>query len=133
MENEVKERFAVERRYSEYTYEELRQEVGELTDKARKAEQLGMVNEYAVHQRKITMAKAYMLNPKDFKKGDTYEIEGDPYHTFYIVYRNGVFAWGYRKDQHGNFVEKEEEDHYTREPEEALPISVLGNRVKSDE
>ncbi|SIS48676.1 YfhH family protein [Salimicrobium flavidum] len=123
----------MERRYSDYTYEELRQEVGELTDKARKAEQFGMVNEYAVYERKITMAKAYMLNPKEFKKGDTHEIEGDPSHTFYIVYINGVFAWGYRKDQHGRFVEKEEGDHITGEPEEALPISMLGRRVTSDE
>lgn len=123
----------MERRYSEYTYEELRQEIGELTDKARKAEQFGMVNEYAVHERKIMMAKAYMMNPKDFKKGDTHEIEGDPSHTFYIVYINGVFAWGFRKDQHGNFVEKEVEDHFTAEPEEALPISMLGQKVKSDD
>ncbi|WP_093107811.1 YfhH family protein [Salimicrobium album] len=129
----VKERFTVERRYSEYTYEELRREVGELTEKARKAEQFGMVNEYAVHQRKITMAQAYMLNPKDFKKGETYEIEGDPSHTFYIVYINGVFAWGFRKDQHGNYVEKKEEERITGEPEEALPISMLGARIDIDE
>lgn len=112
----------MERRYSDYTYEELRQEVAELTEKARKAEQMGMVNEYAVHERKIIMAKSYMINPEEFAAGETYQIEGDPEHTFYIEYMNGVFAWGYRQN---NLEEK-----VTEEKEEALPISMLGQKVK---
>lgn len=112
----------MERRYSDYTYEELRQEVAELTEKARKAEQMGMVNEYAVHERKIIMAKSYMLNPGEFSAGETYELEGDPEHTFFIDYMNGVFAWGYRKNHAGEKV--------TEEKEEALPISMLGTKVK---
>ena len=91
---------------------ELKQEIALLTEKARKAEQLGIVNEYAVLERKVVMAKAYLLNPDDFKPGQSYEIESDPGSYFSIVYLNGVFAWGHRK---GN--EKGEE--------EALPISML--------
>ena len=90
---------------------ELRQEISLLTEKARKAEQLGIVNEYAVLERKIVMAKAYLLNPKDFIPGELYEIEGDPGSYFKIDYINGVFAWGYRLAG--------------QKEEEALPISVL--------
>ncbi|MBH0231114.1 YfhH family protein [Halobacillus yeomjeoni] len=111
----------MERRYSDYTYEELRQEVAELTEKARKAEQMGMVNEYAVHERKIIMAKSYMMNPEEFQSGETYEVEGDPAHTFHIQYMNGVFAWGFRQNKQGEKV--------TEEEEEALPISMLGKKV----
>lgn len=106
-----------EKRYSEYTEYELQQEMASLSEKARKAEQLGMVNEYAVLERKIAMAKAYLLNPDDFKPGDVYEIEGDPGSFFKIDYMNGVFAWGSRLNGDGK--------------EEALPISLLGKKRQS--
>lgn len=100
-----------EKRYSEMTEYELRQEIASLNERARKAEQLGMVNEFAVLERKAVMAKAYLLNPEDFIPGETYEIEGDPGMFFKIDYLNGVFAWGHRVDG--------------EEREEALPISML--------
>ncbi|GIN39512.1 YfhH family protein [Heyndrickxia oleronia] len=100
-----------EKRYSQMTEYELRQEISLLTEKTRKAEQLGIVNEYAVLERKIVMAKAYLLNPKDFIPGELYEIDGDPGSYFKIDYINGVFAWGYRLAG--------------QKEEEALPISVL--------
>lgn len=100
-----------EKRYSQMTEYELKQEIASLTEKARKAEQLGIVNEYAVLERKAIMAKAYLLDPKDFIPGEMYEIEGDPGVYFKIDYMNGVFAWGYRL---GGSNE-----------EEALPISLL--------
>ena len=70
-----------------------------------------MVNEFAVLERKSIMAKAYLLNPDDFKPGEIYQIEGDPGVYFKIDYLNGVFAWGYRLGGNGK--------------EEALPISML--------
>lgn len=102
-----------EKRYSELSEYELKQEIARLKEKARKAEQMGIVNEYAVLQRKIYMAKAYLLNPDDFKPNEIYEIQGDPGTYFQIEYINGVFAWGYRL---GKGTEKE-----------ALPISMLIN------
>lgn len=101
-----------EKRYSEMTPYELQQEISRLNEKARKAEQMGMVNEYAVLERKAVMAKSYLLNPDDFKPGEIYEIEGDPGEYFKIDYLNGVFAWGNRVSG-GN------------KEEEALPISML--------
>ncbi|MBP2242700.1 hypothetical protein J2Z40_003280 [Cytobacillus eiseniae] len=99
------------KRYSSMTQYELQQEISKLNEKARKAEQMGMVNEFAVMERKVVMAKSYLLNPDDYKAGEIYEIEGDPGSYFKIDYMNGVFAWGYRLN--GD------------KAEEALPISLL--------
>ena len=100
-----------EKRYSTMTEHELRQEISMLQEKARKAEQMGMVSEFAVLERKVQMAKAYLVDPTSFKSGEIYELEGNPGQYFKIVYINGVFAWGYRLKGDGN--------------EEALPISLL--------
>lgn len=100
-----------EKRYSEMTEYELKQEIASLHEKARKAEQMGMINEYAVLERKAAMAKAYLLDPDDFKPGEIYQIEGDPGQSFKIDYMNGVFAWGVRIGGDRK--------------EEALPISML--------
>jgi hypothetical protein len=100
-----------ERRYSTMTEQELKQEIAQLLEKARKAEQMGMVSEYAVLERKAVMARAYLLDPANFKPGEIYELEGDPGEYFKIDYLNGVFAWGYRLKGDGK--------------EEALPISML--------
>ncbi|KAA6444022.1 MULTISPECIES: YfhH family protein [Bacillus] len=100
----------MDKRYSQMTEHELHTEIAGLSEKARKAEQLGIVNELAVLERKITMAKAYLLKPEDFSPGESYQIEGAE-DEFHISYLNGVFAWGFRKS--------------SPEQEEALPISVL--------
>ncbi len=100
-----------EKRYSEMTEFELKQEISRLKEKARKAEQLGIVNEFAVLERKAVMAQAYLMNPDDFEPGKMYEIIGAPGSYFKIDYMNGVFAWGYRLDGNGK--------------EEGLPISML--------
>ncbi|MBM7587098.1 hypothetical protein JOC86_003671 [Bacillus pakistanensis] len=106
-----------EKRYSELTEYQLKQEIAELKEKARKAEQLGIVNEFAVLERKALMAEAYLLDPNDFSAGEIYGIEGDPGTYFKIDYLNGVFAWGYRLGGDGK--------------EEALPISLLTRKKSS--
>ena len=62
-----------EKRYSTMTEHELRQEIGTLQEQARKAEQMGMVNEFAVLERKVQMARAYLIDPNLFKAGEIYE------------------------------------------------------------
>jgi hypothetical protein len=104
-------RMQQDKRYSTMTEYELNQEIALLQEKARKAEQLGMVNEFAVLDRKVTMAKAYLLNPESYAPGEIYELVGDPGQYFKVDYLNGVFAWGYRLKGDGK--------------EEALPISML--------
>ncbi|MBM7717050.1 YfhH family protein [Siminovitchia sp. FSL H7-0308] len=100
-----------EKRYSQMTEAELKAEIAKVKEEARKAEQMGMVNQFAVLERKAVMAKAYLLDPADFKPGTIYGIDGDPGSYFKIDYLNGVFAWGYRLGGSGK--------------EEALPISLL--------
>ncbi|WP_070121069.1 YfhH family protein [Bacillus marinisedimentorum] len=101
----------MEKRYSQMTEYELKQEIANLTEKARKAEQMGMVNEFAVYERKIDMAKSYLLDPSNYNPGEVYEIANDPGSYFKINYLNGIFAWGTRL--------------YVKKKEEALPISLL--------
>jgi hypothetical protein len=103
--------------YSEMTEFEINQEIAVLNDKAKKASQLGIVNEYAVLERKVALAKSYLLNPDDFKPGEIYEINGDPGSYFKVDNLNGVFAWGYRLG--GD------------KKEEALPISLLKNLTRN--
>lgn len=100
-----------EKRYSEMEEVELKQEIARLREKARKAEQMGIVNEFAVYERRATMAQAYLLNPDEFKPGKLYELKTDPGQYFKVEYMNGVFAWGYRMTGDGK--------------EEGIPISLL--------
>lgn len=100
-----------EKRYSEMAEIELKQEIARLREKARKAEQLGILNEFAVYERRVTMAQAYLLNPDEFKPGKLYELKTDPGQYFKVEYMNGVFAWGYRMSGNGK--------------EEGIPISLL--------
>lgn len=102
---------AIEKKYSDMTEAELRQEIANLLEKARKASQLGHVNEFAVYERKAVMAQAYLVDPAQFQKGEVYRIEGDPGVFFQVDYLKGRFAWGYRLGG--------------TKYEEALPISML--------
>lgn len=100
--------------YSEMSDHELRQEIATLKEKAQKAEQMGMVNEYAVYERKMMVAKAYMMDPSIYEEGDIYEFAAEHNGTFEISYIKGYFAWGYKN---GN------------NELEAFPISMLGNKI----
>lgn len=101
----------MDKKYSQMTPEELRQEIANLKEKARKAEQLGIVNEFAVYERKATMAQSYLIDPKTIVPGEMYKISGDPGVYFKVDYLKGRFAWGHRLG--GDYFE------------EALPIALL--------
>jgi len=107
-------------RYSDYSVEQLRDEIAKLKEKAQKAEQLGNISEVAVNERKMQVAVAYTMNPEDFEGGAKYELRTEPGFSFKVNYINGVFAWGHRIDLLGKQSEEEE----------ALPISLLGQQVK---
>lgn len=100
-----------DKKYSDMTEHELRTEIANLREKARKAEQLGIVNEYAVYQRKVVMAEAFLIDPATIDIGEIYRIEGDEGMFFQVDYLKGRFAWGHRL---GGTLAKE-----------ALPISML--------
>lgn len=100
-----------EKKYSDMNEHELRSEIGRLMEKARKAEQMGMINEFAVYQRKALMAKSYMIDPATIVPGEMYRIDGDEGVFFQVDYLKGRFAWGYRLGG--------------SRAEEALPIAML--------
>jgi hypothetical protein len=104
----------MEKRFSEMTEWEIKSEIAALHARAQKAEQMGMISEYAVYERKISLAKCYLIDPGSIKSGQDYSVKGDPGSTFSVLYLNGVFAWGYKNKQ---------------STLEALPISVLETEV----
>lgn len=101
----------MEKAYAQMTEQELREEIARLKEKARKAEQLGIVNEFAVYERKAIMASAYLVDPATIVPGEMYRIDGAPGEFFKVEYLKGRFAWGYRLGG--------------EQFEEALPISIL--------
>ncbi|MFX3619273.1 MAG: YfhH family protein [Sporolactobacillus sp.] len=103
----------MEKRFSEMTPSELATQIGRFTDHARKAEQMGMINEFLVYERKIDMAKAYLMDPASFHPGETYLVDDQP---FTIDYMKGNFAWG-------KFLNGDDQQH-------AYPISLLKRMKK---
>ncbi|MGY4690548.1 YfhH family protein [Salibacterium sp. K-3] len=99
----------MKKKYSQMTEQELWDELRELNEKSKKAEQLGNASEFAVHEQRRIMAEAYLLNPDDFMSGQRYSLKQEA-GTFFVKYYNGVFAWGFR----------ERSDKL-----EAVPISLL--------
>lgn len=107
-------------RYSDLTVEQLRAELGKLKEESQKAEQLGDVSKVEIYERKIQMASSYMLNPDEFKPDDIHQLNGDPGYTYKIDYIDGVMAWGHRINLLNEVFEEQE----------ALPISLLGERLE---
>src|SRR5690625_8040090 len=103
-------------RYSDYTMEQLREELGTLKEKAQKAEQLGELHKVTIYERKMQIVASYMINPDQFNPGDIHHLNGDPGYTFKINYINSVMAWGHRI----NLIDE------MRVKEDALPIFLLG-------
>lgn len=106
--------------YSDYTVEQLREELGSLVEQSQKAQQLGEVSKYEIIERKIQLVSSYMMNPDEFKSGDTHRLKGDPGYTFKISFIEGIMAWGHRINLLGEQVEREE----------ALPIALLDERIE---
>lgn len=106
-------------RYSDYSVEQLFKEIGELKEKALKAEQQGNISEVQINERKMQVAISYTMNPDEFKPEEIYQLKMEPGFRFQTEYINGIFAWGYRI----NLLD----ERY--EAIEALPISLLGKKV----
>ncbi|HLR70802.1 MAG TPA: YfhH family protein [Pseudogracilibacillus sp.] len=107
-------------RYSDYSVEQLRAELGKVKEKAQTAEQLGEINKVAIYERKIQIISSYMLNPDEYKANDIHQLQGDPGYKFKINYINGIMAWGHRINLLGEILEQEE----------ALPIAMLGEKIE---
>ncbi|WZX99265.1 YfhH family protein [Bacillus sp. FSL W7-1360] len=88
----------MDKRFSEMDEHELKLEIAMLNEKARKAEQLGHANEYAVYERRKAIAESYLLDPAAFESGCAYAMT-DGTSIFEVSYMNGRFAWGYRSGE----------------------------------
>ncbi|TMV42749.1 DUF1811 family protein [Paenibacillus mesophilus] len=77
------------KRYGEMNREELLAEVDMLEAEKRKAE---FPSQTEMLERKIWMAKAYMMASESFPQG-MYEVEGYS-EPFELLYVNGIMAWG---------------------------------------
>lgn len=85
------------KRFSQMTEFEIREALKELREKVQQAFSMGNTSEMAVYERKANMAEAYLLNPDDFKPGESFYIKGDKEGApLTIKYLDGVFAWGTR-------------------------------------
>ena len=65
---------------------ELREEIAFLKEKARKAEQLGIINEFAVYERKALMVAAYLVDLDTIVPGEMYRIDGSDNEFFQVDY-----------------------------------------------
>jgi hypothetical protein len=83
-------------KFSEMTEVELLNEIGALTEKAHKAEQMGNVSEFSVLDRKIAVAKSYLVDSSKIKLGELTQLKYESESYFFVEEIKGVFAWGYR-------------------------------------
>ncbi|ATD29802.1 YfhH family protein [Macrococcoides bohemicum] len=85
-----------EKKLIEMNEHELREIVGTYREKARKAETMGIVNEYEVWMRKALIAESYMVDTKKVEIGKVYQLIGNQKAYFKVERIKGVFAWGFR-------------------------------------
>ncbi|KAA1037672.1 YfhH family protein [Macrococcus equipercicus] len=80
----------------EMTAHELREVIAHYREQARKAETMGVINEYEVYQRKALIAESYLVDPDLVTIGQVYRLIGIEDHYFKVERIKGIFAWGFR-------------------------------------
>lgn len=75
---------------------ELCEVIGSYREKARKAETMGVVNEYEVWMRKALIAESYLVDVNKVEIGKVYQLIGNQKEYFKVEHIKGVFAWGFR-------------------------------------
>lgn len=80
----------------EMTEHELREVIAHYRERARKAETMGVINEYEVYQRKALIAESYLVDPTTVKVGQVYRLVGVEAYYFKVERIKGIFAWGFR-------------------------------------
>ncbi|UTH06394.1 YfhH family protein [Macrococcoides canis] len=85
-----------EKKLIEMTPHELQQITAHYREKARKAEMMGVVNEYEVWMRKALIAESYLVDAQKVQPGKVYALVGNEPEYFKVDRVKGVFAWGFR-------------------------------------
>ncbi|MCU5746234.1 YfhH family protein [Staphylococcus sp. SQ8-PEA] len=100
-----------QKKLSEMTEQEIRQEIQMYKEKMRKAEMNGIYNEYDVYVNKTIIAESYLVDQEKIQLGRIYKLNDGTEGYFKIERLKGVFAWGYRIN--------------SDQPEEGLPLALL--------
>ncbi|MCD2137664.1 YfhH family protein [Salinicoccus halitifaciens] len=77
------------------TRREIEAYIAEKREAMRKAEMLGVENEYRVNERQVLIAESYMIDLSQIEKGKIYKLVSNEDHYFKVEYLKGVFAWGF--------------------------------------
>lgn len=77
------------------TRSEIEAEINVLREKMRKAEMMGVENEYRVIERQIIIAECHLVDISKIEKGKIYPLKDDNSHYFKVDYLKGLFAWGF--------------------------------------
>ncbi|TDM00760.1 YfhH family protein [Macrococcus carouselicus] len=100
-----------EKKLVEMSPAELRTAIAAYREKARKAEMMGIINEYDVYQRKALIAESYLVDASEIVIGKVYRLIGSEASYFKVERIKGVFAWGFRLQGDAS--------------EEGIPLSLL--------
>lgn len=100
-----------EKKLIEMTSHELNAVIAQYREKARKAEMMGVVNEYEVYQRKALIAESYLVDTSRIEIGKVYGLVGTEREYFKVERIKGIFAWGFRLKGNSG--------------EEGIPVSLL--------
>ena len=93
------------------TRKELNHYIQTKREKMRRAEMMGVENEYRVLERQVIIAECYLIDLSLIEKGKIYKVISQENHYFKVEYVKGIFAWGF-------FVNGDEK-------ETGIPVSML--------
>lgn len=93
------------------TRKELNHYIQTKREKMRRAEMMGVENEYRVLERQVIIAECYLIDLSLIEKGKIYKVISQEDHYFKVEYVKGIFAWGF-------FVNGDEK-------ETGIPVSML--------
>ena len=93
------------------TRKELNHYIQTKREKMRRAEMMGIENEYRVLERQVLIAECYLIYLSLIEKGKIYKVISQEDHYFKVEYVKGIFAWGF-------FVNGDEK-------ETGIPVSLL--------
>lgn len=96
---------------SKMTRKELNHYIQTKREAMRRAEMMGVENEYRVLERQVLIAECYLIDLSLVEQGKIYKVISQEDHYFKVEYIKGIFAWGF-------FVNGDEK-------ESAIPVSML--------
>lgn len=97
--------------FNKMTRREIEAYIVDKREKMRKAEMMGIENEYRVNERQVLIAESYLIDLSLIEPGKIYKIISNEDFYFKVEYIKGIFAWGFYLG--GN------------EKETGIPVSML--------